>query len=466
METFFGRKEELELLDRIYSEEKLKSCAIYGRRRIGKTSLLKKFCSNKKSIYIQFAQAPFITNLDIIDEEIKKIDKTIENKGIVSAFNNIIKIAKKEKIVVVLDELPYILEAESSASSIIQHFVDTILRETESMVVVCGSSISMMKNEIYNSKKPLYGRFAFKIMLKSFKIDEIRDFHPSASDEDLIKLYLTFGGLTAYHNIVGDTNYKDAINRHVLSKYGFVSSDLINGLFNEIRTRHEETIILLNLISDGYNTYNQLKDLSNLNEKIMMECLNNLINLEIVSKMDSMIESKKSKKYVIVDPITAFYFGIAHKYSGIESEDPFSVLKPKIDTFLGKSFEIFCRNFVKDNYPCEEIGLWWGKHLFLNDDGETTIEETDIDLVAKIVSDKNKIMLFGECKFSKNPCGISVLKKLESRTLNFNKKFNNRLALFSISGFTDEVYEIAVVKNILLFDLDLLLKKKKLLEIT
>lgn len=140
---FVGRDDEMRLLDRIYSKENIKTCMIYGRRRIGKTMMLRRFVEDKPHIYIEFDKnATETVHLSVIASELSDfLGKEVSFPTFRHAMKAIEDVCKEKKIVVVFDELPYLTKSCPHAASEIQHLTDHLVRDTESMIIVCGSSI-------------------------------------------------------------------------------------------------------------------------------------------------------------------------------------------------------------------------------------------------------------------------------------------------------------------------------------
>lgn len=219
MDMFIGRARELETLEKIWQSGHYKACCIYGRRRIGKTSLLREFVRGKRNIFIEMVRGTLADNVQriarIIDPEGPRDDLTLFD-----IMRSLERICSEESTVVVLDEFPYLIEGSPSAASEVKQFVDRICDSTGSMLIVCGSSISMMKEFLDDPDNPLYGRFLNRIDLGPLSIDETRGFHPGADDFDLIRTYLTLGGIPMYHRFAGDRDYPSMVSECLFDPSG------------------------------------------------------------------------------------------------------------------------------------------------------------------------------------------------------------------------------------------------------
>lgn len=471
MNRFIGREEELSLLDRIYAEENTKTCMVYGRRRIGKTSLIEQFTSGKRNLTIQFDIGTEEVNVGVLAQSIRDfIHEDVEIDNLRQAMNLMKKICEEEKTILVFDELPYLTSVSKSAASEIQHLTDWVVRNTDSMVIICGSSISLMQNEVRDPKKPLYGRFAFTIHLMPFTLEETRAFHPSVDDLSLLDTYLILGGVTAYHSMVGNLSFDKMMDRYVLNKYGFLQNDVLYGISVETHNKVTETSAILKSISSGYDTYGTIMNNTGIGDYELQNCLERMMTVGLIRKTDSMIKPKKSKLYVISDPLVSFYYNVIDRNPRILDRQgrSYKDFDQMISTQLGKSFEEYCRNLINSNYPCTDVGRWWGSvpvkvgGKIARENGKVLTEDVDIDVVATIHKGNNRIDLFGECKHSKNPMSMDALGTLVERVESLGNRFNARYALFSTSGFTKELSDYAKANGILLFSLEELTGKAEL----
>ncbi|MBE6527964.1 MAG: hypothetical protein E7Z64_02160 [Thermoplasmata archaeon] len=471
MQRFIGRSKELALLTRIYEEESNKTCMIFGRRRIGKTTLIERFISDKPHINIELDDATYKINLDIINNSISEFTSSqISTNSMRESMEIIKELCKKNRMVIVFDELPYLTSNYSAGASEIQHLTDWVVRNTESMIIISGSSVSLLLEEVMNSGKPLYKRFMFTINLGPIEPEEAREFQPDVSDDDFIRTYLTLGGVTAYHSLTGNRCYKDIMNGYILNRFGFIQNDIQFGINREMGNAGRDSVSIFKSIVLGDNTYNEMKNRTGLPDVSLQQQLERMIVSGFIEKRDSLISSKKSKVYRISDPMTSFYYSVIDRNKEMMgSEDPYDDLKQVISSWLGPRFEDYCRDFVRRNYPCSEVGSWWGKAPIIkngkkvkDENGKTITESVDIDIVATVRKGNDRMNLFGECKFTRTPMDFSALNTLQIRVRSLKGSYNTRFALFSLSGFTDDLREYATDNNIALFDLDILLGKKEI----
>ncbi|AMH95082.1 Archaeal ATPase [methanogenic archaeon ISO4-H5] len=460
---FIGRESELGLLGRIFAEERVKTCMVYGRRRIGKTSTILKFIEGRRSLYIDLVRGPEVRNVRRIADKLEEaFGIKPDVRDLRSVLESVKGVCSQGKTIIIFDELPYLIHNNPYAASELQHFVDWIRNSTDSMVIVCGSSVKMMSDGMLKKDSPLYGRFAFKIDMSPMSITEARKFHPSISDTDMLKLYLTLDGITAYHDMVGDNDYRTVINRYVLDRNGLIGDEIVYDLQTELGASSSNAMAVLDAISAGNESFGEIANYTGLSDSSVNESIKDLVSMRVISKMEHLPTPTKSSRYVISDLAISFWSSIADRYRSVslmKADEPYDAMSQLISTHLGKAFELYCIDLISSNYPCTAVGQWWGPvpqrdaegRLMKGPEGKVITEYADIDVVATIRQGNARIDLFGECKFTGPPMGFGALNLLVSRVRSLKGGYNVRYALFSASGFTDELREYAEENGILLF---------------
>ena len=376
---FVGRESELGLLGRIFAEERVKTCMVYGRRRIGKTSTILKFIEGRRSLYIDLVRGQEVRNVRRIADKLEEaFGIKPDVRDLRSVLESVKGVCSQGKTVVIFDELPYLIHNNPYAASELQHFVDWIRNSTDSMVIVCGSSVKMMSDGMLKKDSPLYGRFAFKIDMSPMSITEARKFHPSISDTDMLKLYLTLDGITAYHDMVGDNDYRTVINRYVLDRNGLIGDEIVYDLQSSVN-----------------------------------ESIKDLVSMRVISKMEHLPTPTKGSRYVISDLAISFWSSIADRYRSVslmKADEPYDAMSQLISTHLGKAFELYCIDLISSNYPCTAVGQWWGPvpqrdaegRLMKGPEGKVITEYADIDVVATIRQGNARIDLSAFFKVFEN----------------------------------------------------------------
>ena len=224
----------------------------------------------------------------------------------------------------------------------------------------------------------------------------------------------------------------------------------------------------LDAISAGHGSFGEMKGYTGLSDSSLNETIKDLAAMRVIAKMEHLPTPAKASRYVISDPAVSFWSAVADRYRTVtlmRSGRPYDAMSQIISSHLGKVFELYCIDFISSNYPCTAIGQWWGavpqrdeNGMMLRDpSGKVITEYADIDVVATIRQGNDRIDLFGECKFTGAPMGFGALNLLMSRAESLKGGYNIHYALFSASGFTDELKEYAEDNGIMLFGLDELL---------
>lgn len=450
MRELIGRESELTLLESLWERNDSCACKVIGRRRIGKSELLRNFAEGKRSIYVECVIGSLSDNIHILNTAMNDLTGDVrEDPGHLSdATGRLLGICKEARTLVVIDELPYILRSGEQVASVLQHFVDAVKRETDSMVVACGSSIRMMDEETTGYDKPLYGRFNEELKVEPLSLEKCNAFHPLMSDLDRVKLYLTVGGIPQYHLDPRTATYREYVEKHLLSKEADMAEEAVALIGSEFAPLGRYMAVI-NAISDGATSLKTISEKSRVERTACTRCLEGLRKAGIIDTVNPMMGSPKNAVYRIIDPMVAFCQDIVREsraYSLKSPSDVYDLLSQKIATFLGGRFEDLCAEYVKDRYKCVEIGKWWG----VDDEKETR----EVDIVARILVDGSISALFGECKFRTRKMAVDVLDELRMDCGLVRTDLPKRYILFSASGFTEELKEEAEESGVVLVDLE------------
>ena len=159
---FIGRERELDALEKLYTSDKFEFVAIYGRRRVGKTALINQFIKNKKAIYFMGVESNAKQNLENFSKSIIEYSSGIETEtsffSFQAALEYVFKLAEKERLILAIDEYPYVARSSKSLASTLQLLIDKYKDSSKLMLILCGSSMSYMEDHVLAYKSPLYGR--------------------------------------------------------------------------------------------------------------------------------------------------------------------------------------------------------------------------------------------------------------------------------------------------------------------
>ena len=459
---FVGRHQELEQLNQVYQENDFQFTVIYGRRRIGKTSLINEFLKDKKAIYYVALEENAEDNLKRFSDAIsifKNTDQGGKEKfaNFEECFKEITRLAQKQRVILVIDEFPYLAKAYPTISSMLQSYIDHEFKETNLFLILCGSSMSFMERQVLGYQSPLYGRRTLALKLEPFKLSEAHEMLPKLSKEDAFIINTVCGGVPQYLSYMSDSmSVADNIKKNFLSKSGRLFDEPNNLLQQELRDPTNYNSII-NAIASGASKHSKIAQSAHLQTGPLTTYLNNLIDLGIVEKKLPVTEQKKSKSknivYRICDGMFRFWYTFVGKQTDLIERGLTDLAWVKVQKglsdFMGPEFEKYSQDFMWSQDMNEKIvpnpfihlGNWWGTD-------KRTHQQVELDIVG--FSDDERDGYFGECKWKNEPISRSVLEKLITNSEIFKYPIK-QYYLFSKSGFTDSCQELAEKINCQLF---------------
>lgn len=422
---FINRKDELQFLEDRYGHEGFDFIILYGRRRIGKTELIKNFVKDKPHIYMLCNKAGTNANIKKFKQEIAKFlgEPEIASENIEEIFSYLVN-RTKGKIVVVLDEFSYLVEKDDSIPSVFQGVIDEVLKDKNVMFIICGSSISMMES-LLGYKNPLYGRKTGHMKIDFLKFRYLREFFPRNTIEDNIRTYAILGEVPFYlEKFDVKKSVLENAKEEILSKKGRLYEEVDFLLREELR---EPDIYksILSAISQGNAKVAEIGNKAGIKASDMDRYLKILIMLGIIKK-EIPVTERKSKKtlYMIDDNFFHFYFMFFEPYRSDIEIDNFSNsgdnLKKNFNSFVGKKFEKLVRTEAVRKicpFPVTKIGRWWGYYR----ENEKR-KEIEIDIVA--LNEETKDILFCECKWRDKVDAEKIFEDLKKKTsfVNWNNE--------------------------------------------
>lgn len=453
---FIGREQELNDLEKEYERES-GFVVIYGRRRVGKTTLIKEFLKHKNAFY-------FLATKEVESQSMKRfagvIARTTKNPMLqkvefsdwLDLFQVIADYKPDEKKVIVIDEFPYLVKTNAAFPSVLQNAWDEMLKNNNIMLILCGSLISMMKKHALSYESPLYGRRTAQIRLAPLSFETVYA-NQHLSFTDAVEQYSVTGGVPKYMEFFceEDTLYTQ-IENTVLSKNGFLYEEPNFLLSDEVQVP-VNYFSIIKAIADGKHKLGSIAGILGLETQSLTPYLKTLIELGFVEKQVPITEKnlEKSRKglYFISDNFLRFWFHYVYPYKGeLELDNTSLVLneidKDFIEKFVAFSYEDICKNIFAClcrqgliDFTPSKIGSYW-----LNDyEGNTQIDVMAIDA-------KHKTIFAGECKYHKSAVEADVyfdLKKKVEGSAEINSAFRDYTVfygVFSKSGFSNRLLDI------------------------
>lgn len=462
MERFIDRESEMQTLNQEYERTGSSLVVLYGRRRVGKTTLISEFIRDKRALFFLASEeseaqnraafkgkaADFIGSSLLKDAEVKSWD---------TIFQAIVDTAFDSKPVIVIDEFQYIGKSNPAFPSVFQRIWEEILKGKQVMVILCGSLVSMMESQTLAYNSPLYGRRTAQIRLKQIPFRYYHEFFPGKNRRELIEMYSVTGGVPKYIELFSECgDIYDSIRACVLNRSGYLYDEPHFLLQQEV-TEIGSYFSVIKAIAAGNSKLSAISTVLEIKSTSLTKYLKTLIDLDILEREVPVTEEnpERSKKglYKIKDNYIRFWFAFVYpNMSFIESGNSGIVMnkirKGLVSGHTAFVYEDVCRERMwtlnaEDRWPFHfsKIGRWW--------DGKN-----EIDLAA--IDPEGGNLILGECKFWQEPVGANIFRELEAKAVNVDwQKKKRRLwyVLFSASGFTEELKAIAEERDdLFLFD--------------
>ena len=470
---FFGRDKELQFFEDRYNSEDAQLIVLYGRRRVGKTEFLKAFAKDKPHVFFSCAQtldaiqlAKFSQTMFKEDIPLKKYLKSFSDWE--QAFSSVLDLPYGEqKKLLIIDEFPYMCNGNKSIPSILQNLWDHVLKDSNVMIILCGSAMSFIERELLAEKNPLYGRATGIYKMKEMGFYDAIKFFPNYSPMDKVLSYAILGGIPYYLKQWDDKlTLEENIKQHILSKGSILYSEVEFLLHQELR----ETPIynsIIEAVALGNTKLNDISQKSLIGDTAKTSVyLKNLVELGIVVRefsVDTQVKQQANSSrgfYRLADNFFKFWYAFCFgNYSDLEYGDVHGVFKyaiePQLNKFASIPFEDICKDFLRElqirhalPFRFTNLGRWFGKSS-VRDGDKIKFAETEIDILATNV--KENKYLVGECKFKSSPLSYGDYLDTTAKLSTLKENGNFYYAFFSKSGFDER---LLVQPNTLLFTLE------------
>ena len=459
MKQFVDRELEMDTLQSEYERDGSALVILYGRRRVGKTTLISEFIKDKKALFFLASEEAESQNRNAFKEKAAEfIDSDLLRSADIKSWDVLFKAIMdtpfESKPVIVLDEFQYLGKSNTAFPSIFQRIWEEILKDKSVMVILCGSLISMMESQTLAYGSPLYGRRTAQIRLKQIPFGYYHEFFPSTSRKELIEMYAVTGGVPKYIELFSESkDIYSAIQKCVLNRSGYLYDEphfLLQQEVSEVGSYFS----IIKAIAAGNSKLSAISSILEIKSTSLTKYLKTLIDLDILEREVPITEEnpEKSKKglYKIKDNYLRFWFAFVYPNMSFIESGHSRIVMNKIKKSLVKNhiafvYEDVCKERMwelnaEDAWPFNftKLGRYWDS-------------KDEIDIVALDPEGKNLIL--GECKYWAEPVGIGVLHDLEAKTNSVAWEQKNRkvwYVLFSASGFTDELKALAQARDDLL----------------
>ena len=445
---FIGREKELNALEKLYLSDKFEFVVIYGRRRVGKTALINHFIDDKKSIYFMGVESNAKQNLENLSKSILVFSSGIQTEtyfpSYQAALEYVFQLAERERVVLAIDEYPYVARASKSLASTFQLLIDKYKDTSKLMLILCGSSMSYMEDHVLAYKAPLYGRRTAQMKIMPFDFEETCAYFRNLSDEDKALIYGIVGGTPQYLLQMSDTlSVEENIKNTYLNPMSFLYEEPVNLLKQEVR---EPAIYnaIITAIAMGHSRMSEISTKVGEDTNVVSGYIKNLISFGIIKK-ETPYGEKASKKsiYSIEDNMFYFWYRFVLDNNSVivrgAADLVYKRIEAQLSDYMGRVFEEICTQYLwkqllLGKMPIEfvSLGRWWG-----NDPRQKC--QTEIDIMGE--QDSNSA-IFAECKWRNENVDLDVLETLIGRSRLFHYT-NVHYYLFSKFGFTKGCMEKA-----------------------
>lgn len=445
---FIGREKELKQLENLYDSDRFEFAVIYGRRRVGKTAIINEFVKGKDAICFTGVETNAKQNLENFSKCILEFGTGIEADTTFASFQAaleyVFKLSESKRIVLCMDEYPYIARASRSLASTLQLLIDKYKDTSKLFLILCGSSMSYMEDQVLAYKAPLYGRRTAQFKILPFEFRETCAYFRHFSDEDKAVAYGIVGGTPQYLMQIDDRlSMEENIKKLYLNPVSAIYEEPNNLLKQEVR---EPAIYnaVITAVATGASKLSEISGKIGENTSVCAAYIKNLVSLGILKKETPYGENSTRKTiYSIEDNMFRFWYRFVPENASIISRGAMDLayarIKPQLSDYMGAIFEEICKQYLWEELlsgnaavAFHDLGRWWGTDA-------RTRQQVEIDIMG--TADRNTA-LFGECKWTNAKVDLGVLETLAARGELFPYS-NKHYYLFAKTDFTRSCVERA-----------------------
>ncbi len=423
MDGCVGRKEELAFLEGLWEKVPM-SCAVCGRRHLGKTALLKEFAKDKDHIYITGTQGLRSDNLEEINRALSEFSGKKEKvSDLMDLFPRIKEICGRRKVVVIIDRVSDLASNFEEISPIIRNFMGREMGSTHILLVVCDDDNS------------LFGRFYYTLELKPMSYIECKGFHPGYTPLQQLMVYSMVGGTPAYHHLFGSRDPEEVIRDEMFDHMSVFSLEAEGMMYSDTMTAGGGTKIL-SALAGGAESLREITARTDLPSSFCSKMVEEMEHRGLVLKEVSSGLSRRAV-YSINSNILKFYHQVVYKYTHmVEFESPekaYEAARKDIAAYMERGFKSVCMDYVTNNYDYKFIGK-----LRKKDDTVDTV----IDFLASISQNGRDSVMVARCRLYGEPVGKADLEELMDRARKVDGS-RKTYALFSAAGFDRDLVKAA-----------------------
>ena len=422
---FLNRIDEKARLDALLNSSRGEFACVYGRRRCGKTRLLREVISKRENVvYFLADQSEKSLQISRLKDEVAiQIpifhDLEIKDWG---KFFDLWRMYAPKGSVLVLDEFPYLVRMASELPSVIQRTVD-VFGDTGNKIIICGSSQRMMQGFVLSAGEPLYGRAREIIKVEPLEFKWLKSAFPNRQKRELLSLWAVYGGVPRYWELAeSDANWIESVKRNIFNSLGVLHDEPQFLLMDEVGD-FAKASSLLSVIGGGANRISEIASKLDRKATELSHPLKRLLDLGFIEKdvpFGADIENGKKSLYRVADPFLNFWYKFAlpnrSRLEFLEDADSAREFNHKFDVYLGDVWERLVRSRLAKEW--RRVSRWWGTG--------TNRQKMEIDIVGE--SFDGKTLLVGEAKLSANELEVERIKRdlmTKAEALPFRSKYDS-----------------------------------------
>lgn len=456
MELFVDRAQEIETLEKEYRRKGSSLVVLYGRRRVGKTTLITEFIKDKPSLFFLAGEESEAQNRAYFKEKAadflgSALLREAQVKNWNPIFKAIVDARLPEKPVIVIDEFQYIGRSNPAFPSIFQRIWDEVLKQQPVMVILCGSLISMMESQTLSYGSPLYGRRTAQIRLKQIPFRYYHEFFPGKGERELVELYSVTGGVPQYIELFSQSgDLYQSIQSCVLNPSGYLYDEphfLLQQEVSEIGTYFS----VIRAIAAGNRKLSDIARVMEVKATSLTKYLKVLADLDLLEREIPVTEENPEKckrgLYRIKDNYIRFWFAFVYPNMSFLETGNSAIVMEKIRASLISSHTAFvCKDICRERMWELNAGGTWPFHF--SKIGRCWDSSQEIDIAA--LDPEGKHLILGECKYWQGPVGANILWELEQKAQSVAWEKGKRklwYILFSAGGFTEDLKRLATERE-------------------
>ena len=447
MNKFIGREEELTVLQEMYNKKGFHLAVLFGRRRVGKTTLINKFielnkCKSVSFVSTEMTETELLLRMgnDVLESLAPNLNGKLKFDSFESIFDYLAEESVKERIIFVIDEYPYLAKSCPYMNSLLQKYIDNKWKNSNLYFILLGSLVSFMREDVLGSSAPLHGRATLELKINPFGYKDTACFVPDYNAEEQAIVYGLTGGVAKYLEQFDSTiSLDENIEKLFFSRNAFFSEEQIKTVITGEKSNPVAYNSIIDAIANGKTKYNEIQATTGMSD--ISFCIKNLISAEVVERREI-----PKPYYLIADSMVNFYFRYVAPGASLINSGKGKIyyeqkVKQNLHQFMGSVFEKMAKDYILNNVGTKKIPCFLTDIIEYQNSVKIgkEIKSIEIDLLGL---DGKKYVLAGECKFKSESFNKEDLEIFQKK-LNYFSASNLEVMLFSLSGFTDYVIENA-----------------------